>query len=95
MTGACDGQAQSNIDVLNAIPEVYDEDVPLRAPKVIKSNIARVSKDETTVTLIKGVDVSIDFCPKCTTRLCPIKGIWPMSSLQIVNKQLSFFSEKP
>lgn len=31
-------------------------------------------KDGSTIFLVQGVDTSIDYCPNCSTKLCPFRG---------------------
>lgn len=42
--------------------------------EIMASNVVQLNQDDSTMTLIKGIDPSIDFCPSCGAKLCPFKG---------------------
>ncbi len=59
-------------DVILVEQEFLDE--PTTVAQVEVRSMTDQDPHAGTMTLINGVDKSIDFCPKCGTKLCPVRG---------------------
>jgi len=52
--------------------------------EIMASNVVQLNQDDSTMTLIKGIDPSIDFCPSCGAKLCPFKGGYSINCVSFV-----------